>query len=35
LTEPEDLFEAKIVGVTPKAASFGIRVGTRGARRWS
>src|SRR5437660_10377516 len=30
LTEPEDLFDAKIVGVTPKAASFGIRVGHTG-----
>src|SRR5438046_10364474 len=30
LTEPEDLFEAKIVGVTPKAASFGIRIGHTG-----
>ena len=30
LTEPEDLFEAKIVGTTPKAESFGIRVGMSG-----
>lgn len=30
LTEPEDLFDARIVGVTPKAASFGIRVGMTG-----
>ena len=30
LVEPEDLFEAKIVGVTPKAASFGIEVGMNG-----
>ena len=30
LTEPEDLFDAKIVGATPKAASFGIRVGHTG-----
>lgn len=30
LTEPEDLFEAKIVGTTPKAESFGIRVGMKG-----
>src|SRR5436190_3157154 len=30
LTEPEDLFDARIVGVTPKAASFGIRVGLTG-----
>jgi catechol 2,3-dioxygenase-like lactoylglutathione lyase family enzyme/uncharacterized protein YunC (DUF1805 family) len=30
LTEPEDLFEARIVGVTPKAASFGIRAGMTG-----
>ncbi len=30
LVEPEDLFEAKIVGVTPKAESFGIQVGTTG-----
>ncbi len=30
LTEPEDLFEARIVGVTPKAASFGIQVGMTG-----
>jgi catechol 2,3-dioxygenase-like lactoylglutathione lyase family enzyme/uncharacterized protein YunC (DUF1805 family) len=30
LVEPEDLFDARIVGVTPKAASFGIRVGMTG-----
>jgi catechol 2,3-dioxygenase-like lactoylglutathione lyase family enzyme/uncharacterized protein YunC (DUF1805 family) len=30
LTEPEDLFDARIVGLTPKAASFGIRVGMTG-----
>jgi catechol 2,3-dioxygenase-like lactoylglutathione lyase family enzyme/uncharacterized protein YunC (DUF1805 family) len=30
LTEPEDLFEARIVGVTPKAAAYGIRVGMPG-----
>jgi len=30
LTEPEDLFEARIVGVTPKAASYGIRPGMTG-----
>src|SRR5262249_50070306 len=30
LTEPEDLFDARIVGVTPKAASFGIGVGMTG-----
>jgi catechol 2,3-dioxygenase-like lactoylglutathione lyase family enzyme/uncharacterized protein YunC (DUF1805 family) len=30
LVEPEDLFEARIVGVTPKAASFGIHVGLTG-----
>jgi uncharacterized protein YunC (DUF1805 family) len=30
LCEPEDLFNAKIVGVTPKAESFGIRVGMSG-----
>jgi len=30
LVEPEDLFDAKIVGVTPKAESFGIRVGMTG-----
>src|SRR5438552_2335193 len=27
LVEPEDLFEARIVGVTPKAASLGVQVG--------
>jgi uncharacterized protein YunC (DUF1805 family) len=30
LVEPEDLFNAKIVGLTPKAASFGIQVGMTG-----
>jgi len=30
LVEPEDLFNSKIVGVTPKAASFGIEVGMTG-----
>jgi len=30
LKEPEDLFEAKIVGMTPKAASFGIALGMTG-----
>ena len=30
LVEPEDLFDAKIVGTTPKAESFGIRVGMTG-----
>jgi uncharacterized protein YunC (DUF1805 family) len=30
LCEPEDLFEAKIVGCTPKAASFGIKPGMTG-----
>ena len=30
LTEPEDLFDARIVGVTPRAASYGIRVGMTG-----
>ncbi len=30
LVEPEDLFSAKIVGVTPKAESFGIHVGMTG-----
>lgn len=30
LTEPEDLFEAKIVGVTPKAAGLGIQIGMTG-----
>jgi catechol 2,3-dioxygenase-like lactoylglutathione lyase family enzyme/uncharacterized protein YunC (DUF1805 family) len=30
LVEPEDLFEARIVGVTPKAASYGIHVGMNG-----
>jgi catechol 2,3-dioxygenase-like lactoylglutathione lyase family enzyme/uncharacterized protein YunC (DUF1805 family) len=30
LVEPEDLFDARIVGVTPKAASFGIHVGLTG-----
>jgi catechol 2,3-dioxygenase-like lactoylglutathione lyase family enzyme/uncharacterized protein YunC (DUF1805 family) len=30
LTEPEDLFDAKIVGVTPRAAELGVRVGMTG-----
>ncbi len=30
LTEPEDLLKARIVGVTPKAASMGIKVGMTG-----
>src|SRR5262245_57604202 len=30
LTEPEDLLGAKIVGVTPKAEAYGIRVGMSG-----
>ncbi len=30
LVEPEDLYEAKIVGCTPKAESFGIHVGMTG-----
>lgn len=30
LVEPEDLFEAKIVGVTPQAASLGIQTGMTG-----
>jgi catechol 2,3-dioxygenase-like lactoylglutathione lyase family enzyme/uncharacterized protein YunC (DUF1805 family) len=30
LTEPEDLLTARIVGLTPKAASFGIHVGMTG-----
>src|SRR5436853_7221103 len=30
LTEPEDLFDARIVGVTPKAAARGVRVGMTG-----
>src|SRR5262245_3687033 len=30
LTEPEDLFDARIVGVTPKAAALGIRAGRTG-----
>src|SRR5438552_9484773 len=30
LTEPEDLFDARIVGVTPKATSYGIHVGLTG-----
>src|SRR5438309_8900392 len=30
LTEPEDLFNAKIVGCTPKAESFGIHPGMSG-----
>jgi uncharacterized protein YunC (DUF1805 family) len=30
LVEPEDLFDAKIVGCTPKAESYGIRCGMTG-----
>src|SRR4051812_35228342 len=30
LVEPEDLFDARIVGVTPKAAGYGIQVGMTG-----
>ncbi len=30
LVEPEDLLDAKIVGVTPKAAGYGIEVGMPG-----
>src|SRR3954463_9068480 len=30
LTEPEDLFDAKIVGVTPRAEALGVRVGMTG-----
>ena len=30
LTEPEDLLEAKIVGVTPQAKSLGIEIGMTG-----
>jgi len=30
LVEPEDLFEAKIVGVTPQAEALGIRIGMTG-----
>ena len=30
LTEPEDLFDSKIVGCTPKAEAFGIRIGMTG-----
>ena len=30
LVEPEDLFEATIVGCTPKARQYGIRVGMKG-----
>lgn len=30
LTEPEDLFDARIVGVTPKAEAYGVRVGMTG-----
>jgi len=30
LTEPEDLFDARIVGLTPKAESFGIHAGMTG-----
>ena len=32
LVEPEDLFDAKIVGVTPKADALGIKPGMTGAR---
>lgn len=30
LTEPEDLYDARIVGVTPQAESYGVRVGMTG-----
>ena len=30
LVDPEDLYDSKIVGVTPKAASMGIRTGITG-----
>src|SRR5438270_7242120 len=30
LTEPEDLFEARIVGLTPRAAAYGVKVGMTG-----
>src|SRR5438270_13725508 len=30
LVEPEDLFQAKIVGVTPKARSYGVNIGMTG-----
>lgn len=30
LVEPEDLFDARIVGLTPLAAQYGIRIGTTG-----
>lgn len=30
LVEPEDLFDARIVGLTPKAAAYGVRVGMTG-----
>lgn len=30
LAEPEDLFDSKIVGLTPQAESFGIRLGMTG-----
>jgi catechol 2,3-dioxygenase-like lactoylglutathione lyase family enzyme/uncharacterized protein YunC (DUF1805 family) len=30
LTEPEDLFDARIVGLTPQAAALGVRVGMTG-----
>jgi uncharacterized protein YunC (DUF1805 family) len=30
LCEPEDLFDAKIVGCTPQAESYGVRVGMTG-----
>ena len=32
LVEPEDLYNAKIVGTTPKAESFGIQVGMTGKK---
>jgi uncharacterized protein YunC (DUF1805 family) len=30
LVEPEDLFDAKIVGVTPQAAALGVTIGMKG-----
>ena len=30
LTEPEDLYDAKIVGVTPQAEAYGVRIGMTG-----
>src|SRR5262249_20740199 len=30
LVQPEDLFDARMVGVTPKAAGYGVRVGMTG-----